>query len=537
MKKILAMILAAVMLLALAACAPKDDASAGTTEPVVKDPVHCICGANEGEDHLGTCEGKEIQWTAWTGDTLPTESGYYYAAHETDKVTLKHTDYSTTPAADGKTRNIVIDLNGKAFTGPGDLLINLDAEMFFTITDSSAGHTGSISGDPAATATRSHALVHVGDVEEATKATFNAYRVTFDNSALENSGKDGATISLAQSNVMNLYSVTVRGGSVIGNGGAIYNGGLTSMYDCTIYGAKAGNTDDDGGMNHSGLGGAIHTDNSITMVDCTIYGAEAGRGGAINIFGGDIVMEGGVIYGGNVQKCAAAVNMKAMYEEGASFTMKSSAKGDPVIDASQCYSNSFAGAINVDGYVTLTKFTMESGEIKGGVAHGGGGGAAILLQDTANEGADLKGVFIMNGGTITGGVTKAESGQGGGAINVNTGGALYLNGGTITGGSDVGPNKAGGVYVIGTKCEVVIGGDAKITGNEGCDVFVAGANLLQIAADWTGNGDTPLAIGLAEDVTVFAAAKEGATLTEDFVAYFSVAEGTIELADNTLKVG
>lgn len=537
MRKIIAMLLATFMILVLVACAPEEDpgTTVGTTEAVAKGPVHCICGANEGEDHIGLCTGEEVEWTPWDGNSLPTESGYYYAAHEADEVTLNYTDYTMNLAAGGMAREIVVDLDGKTFKGPGDQQVVLDAVMSLTITDSSTGHKGSIIADAELTPTRMHSLFHLADAEGDTSCTLNVYRVTLDTSALKDSSKDGSVISVMASNALHMYGATVRGGTVIGNGGAIYNAGTVVLRDCVVYGGEVKAREDDTGIHSSGLGGAICTLGDVRMVDCTIYGAPAGRGGAMHIAGGDTVMEGGTIYGANVTKSACAINMKAGTEDPVSFTMKSGKKGDPVIDASQNASGGFAGAINIDGYIARTEFTMECGEIKGGRILGAGGGA-VLVQDTLNDGADLRGVFIMNGGTVIGGFADSESGQGGGAFNVNTGGALYLNGGTITGGKDISKNKAGGIYLIKGNGKLVIGGEAKVTGNEGCDVYVATGNSITIADDWAGNGDAPLVIGLQDGKGVFAVADEGAALTDAHVDYFTTEEGTVELVDNTLKI-
>ena len=534
MKKIIAMLLAVVMILTLAACAPdggKD--TTGTTAPAFDGPVHCVCGANEGEEHVGDCTGEKVQWTAWTGTTLPTESGYYYAAHEANEVTLGYTDYTMVLAADGKARDIVVDLNGKAFSGPGDQQIVLDAAMTLTITDSSAEHKGSISASDDLTYSRQHALIHLGDLEEGNTATLNLYRVTLDASAVEYSEKDGAAISVMATNVLNMYNTTVVGGSVIGCGGAIYNGGTANLYDSIIYGAEVVNTEEDTGVSISGLGGAISTDGNLKLVDCTVYGAPAGRGGALNIGGGDTVMEGGIIYGANVQKAGCVMNLKSQRDNGASFTMKSSAKGEPVIDASQNTSGSFGGAINIDGYIAHTQFTMESGEIKGGTAIGAGAGGAVIVQDTMNEGVDGKGIFIMNGGTITGGSAVAETGNGGGSIRITKGGVVKLNGGTITGGKDVGPNACGGIKVESTANKLVIGGTAKITGSEGNDIFIATGKTITIAADWAGNGDVPMVVAMQDGTGTFAVADEGATLTDAQAAAFA---GEVKLVDNTLEL-
>jgi len=293
MKKMIILLLAAAMLLCLAACAPDDSdgTAAGTTEATTAatiDPnavLGCICGANDGEDHIGRCKGEEVVWTAWSDINWPTESGYYYADHEGSEVTLDYTDYTLLLGSDDLPRDIVVDLNGKTFLVPGDEPVILDSEMTLTITDSSQGHTGIVTANQDLTQTTRHALFSLPNAEEGTTASLNIYRVTLDASAIKRGNKDGAVISVTQTNILNVYGATIKGGDVVGNGGAVYNAGTANLYDSTIYGGNVIGSDEDNQTDSSGLGGAIHTSGSLSMVDCTIHGSQAGRGGALSIVG------------------------------------------------------------------------------------------------------------------------------------------------------------------------------------------------------------------------------------------------------------
>jgi len=538
MKKMIILLLAAAMLLCLAACAPDDSdgTAAGTTEATTAatiDPnavLGCICGANDGEDHIGRCKGEEVVWTAWSDINWPTESGYYYADHEGSEVTLDYTDYTLLLGSDDLPRDIVVDLNGKTFLVPGDEPVILDSEMTLTITDSSQGHTGIVTANQDLTQTTRHALFSLPNAEEGTTASLNIYRVTLDASAIKRGNKDGAVISVTQTNILNVYGATIKGGDVVGNGGAVYNAGTANLYDSTIYGGNVIGSDEDNQTDSSGLGGAIHTSGSLSMVDCTIHGSQAGRGGALSISGGAAVMEGGTIYGGNVTRSGGAVNIKAGDGSGASFIMRASAKGEPVIDCAGKFSNNFGAAVNVDGYAGQTHFVMECGQIIGGSADGYSGGGAVLVQDIMNDGIDGKGIFTMKGGTISGGTATSSIGQGGGNIRVTTGGVLNLYGGIITGGQDASGNQAGGIMIEGGASKVVIGGTAQITGNEGNDIFVGSGETIIINADWAGNGEKPVVISVAGGRGTFAKAADGATLTEEQKAYFT---GNVTLVDNT----
>lgn len=541
MKKLIAILMAMAMVLALAACTPDEGngSTAGTTTGAAVDPdavMNCICGANEGEDHIGECTGEEVAWTAWSETTLPDKSGYYYAAHETDEVTLDYTDYTMFISEDGSARDIVIDLNGKTFVGPGDLMVTLDGIMNLTITDSSAEHKGTIKADDSLTSSSTHALIYAkndGDLE--TSNSVSVYRATLDASAVKNSSTPGAAISIEASNTLNMYNATVLGGGVSsGNGGAIANDGTANLYDTVVYGAETIKSEDDGGANNTGLGGAIHTSGDLNLVDCTIYGAPAGRGGAVNVAGGTTTMAGGIIYGADVTNAACAVNMKSLSEGvEAHFIMKASDKGEPVIDCSGKTSGNFGGAFNIDGYNTLTQLTMECGEIIGGTAAGAGAGGCVIVQDTMNDGKDGKGVFVMNGGTLTSGISSKADGNGGANIRITKGGVVKLNGGVITAGKDSSGNNAGGIKVENTAHSLIIGGTAQITGNEGNDIFLASGKTFTVKADWAGNGEKALVVGMADGTGAFAAAAEGETLTEAMAAFFA---GNVKLADNALAL-
>lgn len=524
--KTLAVILALTVLLALpftmGGCTLTNDGGADTANAAAGPITHCLCGANDGEAHIGTCTGEKVQWEPWTGKMLPLESGYYYAAHDSDVVALEPTRYAMHPSFAAK--HIVVDLNGKTLAGYGSMMIVLDSVMTLTITDASEGHTGVVKADQKLPKGLPHGLFVMADDNPTDIATLNIYRATVDASVLEHGEFSGGAISVAETNVLNMYNATVKGSNGYHSGGAIYSRGIANLYDSVVYGGELTYDEEKG----DGLGGAISSGGTLKMVDCTIYGSYTFRGGAININGGEAVMEGGTIYGADTAKSAGAVNLKAEYEGGARFVMKSSDKGEPVIDASGTTTGGFGGAINVDGFNYLSEFVMESGQIIGGTVSSGTGGGAVLVQDTGKGGAEYRGVFTMNGGTITGGIANGN----GGNIRVVTGGVFEMNGGTVTAGQDQGSN-IGGVYVEG---KLILSGEATITGNEGVDVCVASGKMITVGADWAGNGETALSVTMKDGAGAFAAGNEGATLTEDHIAFFSAEEGTISLVDNTLEI-
>lgn len=522
-RRALAAILAFSLLLALpftmGGCAKdKSDAGKAVAQPV----KHCLCGANDGEAHIGTCTGEVVEWKPWTGNSLPVESGYYYAAHDSEVVAFEPIRYAQYPSFEIK--HIVFDLNGKTFAGYGSMMIVLDGVMTLTITDSSKGHTGTVKADQKLLKGVPHGLFVLADDNPTNIATLNIYRATVDASVLEYGEFSGGAISVAETNVLNMYNATVKGSNGFHSGGGISNRGIANLYDTVVYGGQLTYDAEKG----DGQGGAISSSGTLKMVDCTLYGSNTYRGGAVDIRGGEVVMEGGTIYAADTVKSAGAINLKAEYEGGARFVMKSSDKGEPVIDASGTTTGGFGGAINIDGFNYRSEFVMESGQIIGGTVSSGTGAGAVLIQDTGKGGAEYRGIFTMNGGTVTGGIANGN----GGNIRVHTGGVFEMNGGTVTGGQDLGSN-IGGVYLEG---KMIVSGDASITGNEGADICLASGKSVEISKDWAGNGETPMSVAMKNGEGEFAVGVEDAALTDDHVGYFSAEDGTISLADGALQL-
>ena len=482
-------------------------------------PTYCICGANEGEEHIGDCDGKVLTWTAWKNtDSLPLESGNYYLVNDV-QLTKRH---NLNDNAANITEDVVlnIDLNGHTVTGVQAhssgarnfvLLSSMSVNINMTITDSSPEHDGLIRSHPQRTESANQGVLFFLFKNSGSKtATLNLYRVELD--ASNDTGTTGVAIHVDAPNVLNMYGTTVKGGTATNNtqgggaiysggtvkiangsvihggsatnGGAIYSSGKLTLTESTVHGGTAA-LPANGDTNTTGQGAAIYSTGTLTMTDSTIHGGQAYRGGALSIAGGTATMEGGIIYGGIVEKSSGAVHLRALSTSGASFTMKASAKGEPVIDASGKIMEGFACAVNVDGVNGSSSFTMECGTIYGGTTTGTTGGGAVIVQDTSNHG---RGIFLMNGGLITGGVAENAEGYGGGNVRISTGGTFRMYGGTITGGRDLGNCNAGGIKVESAANELTIGGSAKVYGNAGSDVYLNGDKHISIADGWEGNG-------------------------------------------------
>jgi len=546
---------------------------------------HCLCGANGEEAHIGDCNGDVLTWTAWESTTtLPTENGYWYLA---DNVTLSGDNRWKL----GKTDNsaLYLDLNGKTVTYSDDIraiTVYRDAtvDTNVVITDSSVGHTGTIVNNYTAdNCGYRGSVLYMYTAGSNSVGTMSIYRTTIDAEAVTcTTGEPGTAISVEKAHTLNLYGVTVKGGTSTENtgkgGGAIYNSeGTVNIADgSVIIGGQAatagaiGNTGtltitdsevtmpkgktvaSNGGAirirsgavtiinstitgaemtnSSTGNGSAIHIHGgSLRLVDSTVYGAKTGAfGGALSLAGSSVsvTMEGGLIKGGNASG-GCAVNIA---DAGGSFTMKASEKGEPVIDATGCTAASYGAAVHVSSWnttVNKSSFTMECGEIKGGTVTGnGGGGGAVFVQGGGGGTA----TFTMNGGTISGGkITDAANTKGGGNVRLGgTGTAFNMNGGTITGG-ETANGKGGGVYVSAGNT-FQISGNAKISGNVANDLFVETGTKIVIGADWVGDAENAMVVSMADGTGTFATAAEGVTLTEEQKAYFA---GNVTLVDNT----
>jgi len=158
------------------------------------------------------------------------------------------------------------------------------------------------------------------------------------------------------------------------------------------------------------------------------------------------------------------------------------------------------------------------------------------VQDTNCNGK--KGIFEMNGGTVSGGTSNSTTvGYGGGNVRVTIGGKFEMNGGIITGGTA--GNNCGGVVVTGDYSVMILSGDAKIYGNNGCDLFLNTGRTITVKDDWEGNGDVPMAVKTAatvpeEGLTI---ANASGTLTDTHAASFTGADNyDAALVDNTIKL-
>ena len=637
------------------------------TEPTVPaEPVgptsHCLCGANNGEKHIGDCDETPIEWKPWNDpDHLPTENGNWYLV---DNVTLtKSTNANNPDDATWRLNNgadnsdLKLDLNGKTINAPTGFRVmtvyrqgSKDANI--VITDSSVGHTGTITSSKGPGAT----LFYLIDGTNTTKATVNVYRATLDASAVTASTDDGGAIRVNAGQTLNLYgaklkgctssgsggsalsvysgTVNIKDGSVVtgkklnaGLGGTIFNdAGTVNIIDSTVNGGEIGTSSNGGAINNQNggnmtiqnslvvgtkanyggaiattgaatqmqiinstisggtantNGGAIHNSGTLTITGGTVTGTKAANGGAISnsktlnitdstINGGQVTGGGGAIYNSGTltlknttvkaQETAAGTNVAdnggaifstgtvtvtggeiigghvgtsggAIAAHGGSFTVT-----DVEIDATGKVAGNRGAAVAVGNSGAVT-FTMNGDTtiIGGTTADTKPGGGAVTVQDTQETVANRNAQFIMNGGIIRDGSTGSytTAGYGGGNVRVTSGGKFYMNGGTITGGSDNGGAKAGGVMLTGSG-EMTISGSAKITGNDGCDLYLNGRTIT-IGDGWEGNGEDAMVVEIANVDGAFTSA---ANATEEYAKHFKTLlnGGTIEAREDGLYI-
>jgi hypothetical protein len=270
-------------------------------------------------------------------------------------------------------------------------------------------------------------------------------------------------------------SLTMTGGAITGNattngfgGGVSVESGTFTMDNVTV----SGNTADSHG------GGVYFTGTTFTVNGGTISGNTTnGYGGGVYFYsGGDFIMEGGTIIGGEAPSDANIAldgggvffdGYGVEYDHSGDFTMRGgSISGNNAI-APDAYSGNGGGV-----YVTGGTFEITGGTISNNRATTNGGGVYITGSGTT---------FKMSGSTanISGNnATSTDPSYGnGGGVYVSYG-TFIMEGGTI-GGSVADANTAengGGVYITGSGTSFTMSGNAKISGNTATNTVTTSAN-------------------------------------------------------------
>ena len=196
--------------------------------------------------------------------------------------------------------------------------------------------------------------------------------------------EDFRIFHVAQTGVLTLDGVTVRGGSAVGEqasslGGGLFNCGTVTLTMTTITGNSA---------QHHG-GGIYNSYGNMTLINTTISGnsSEVVAGGIWNQ--GNMTLTNTTITGNSASGCGGIWNA----------TGKNMSLTDTTISGNSA--ESYAGGINNQGNMTLTNTTISGNSVQGLGSYGGGiynSGGDMTLTNTTISGnsAQYKGGGIYN---------------------------------------------------------------------------------------------------------------------------------------------
>ena len=531
-KKILAMLLAVALTVALAA-----PAISTTAKAAAYNPYHCICGAKQYASAEATepsstngkcnCDGVNHTWTAWTftgGETIST-SGYYYLTG--DKTV------SSTITLSGNIE-VTLDLAGKTLSSTGRMFTlngtgSTETTLTFNVSDSVGG------GEMTTTSAASGAVIWDNWQSDNQKAkTVNIYGGKLSSASTSTSSSNGTAICMyVGTGYLNIYGGEITGSKTSGKGGTIY----LDYSKCTIYGGVInGVSTNQGGafyMNSSGArlninggvisGGSATTNGGtifqnagqLTMTGGVILGGTAGYGGGAICTLATTKISGGAILGGTAQWNSTASADKAKRGGGAIFVAggTTTISGDAVI-----------GSATYEG----TKYTSKA--VWGAVIHQSAGALNITGGTICGEATKADDVETLNGGaicvyasttTISGGTIFAgyAKDNGGGIALFKSGTKLEMSGGTIdatgvTSGHGVAiGNNAGEVIITDGK---IIGGNTTGSGGTAISSFTSGNKLTINGGIITGgihNGSNTVGRGGAVRVSGGTLVMTGGTIT------------------------
>lgn len=316
-KRILAILL--VLALVVVAGVVAVSATTPTVEEVIASAYVCPCHStpiDEIED-----------WVELTADTTELVSGTHYCV--TTDLTV---DPANTTWFDGITdidTVIKLDANLTMASGHRFMITGEDCKITIcgtgTLTGSANGGGGviglgtssvlnlfdaTLNSSRTSAFTQAAGIVNVKAGVSGAKTTFNMYSGTLEITTCK-ANVNGGLVNLAAYTEMNIYGGILNApDSSTKHGAAIYMSAATAslhMYDGTINGGEGANR-----------GGAVGIyGGSFVMDGGEIIGGEADRGGAVGIGSGSFTMNGGSISGATASITGEAVNVQA----GCSFTM------------------------------------------------------------------------------------------------------------------------------------------------------------------------------------------------------------------------
>lgn len=245
----------------------------------------CLCGAAEGEVHIGQCDGTLIPWQAWGKDaSLPIGDGYYYLTK----------DVATNQNGVKAGAHVHLDLNGKTVTAEDGSRIytTFNEDSHLTVTDSSENHTGKLVTTAESTAQGLGVWVRYG--------SFTLYRGTLDASKSATT-MSGVAVCVDKNAEFTMYGGTILGGTALlnssgqyGSSGSVHVSGTFHLVD----GIVANGLSTSHGGNISVMSGArFNMSGGKVMGGMNLEGGKSG--GNIYIAGGAVMnLSGGTVSGG-----------------------------------------------------------------------------------------------------------------------------------------------------------------------------------------------------------------------------------------------
>ena len=255
-------------------------------------------------------------------------------------------------------------------------------------------------------------------------------------------GNAVGVFNVASGVTSSLSGLTITGGSVVGNGGGLYNQGTTTLTDCTISGNSAAY--DMNRFTPTGDGGGLDNVGTATLSGCTIsgnsasgsqMGGQSGQGGGLyssdqitltncTISGNSAYSAGGLLNQGTATLTDCTVSSNSAGTGGGLLNLNTATLTGCTISANSAYS---AGGLFNFGTATLT-------------------GCTISANSAANRGA---GLYNFGTATLTGCTLSGNSaGYGAGLFNqgpstftdctfsgnsaAHTGGGVYCDLNTVT---------------------------------------------------------------------------------------------------------
>ncbi|MEO2047541.1 MAG: hypothetical protein ABGX16_13325 [Pirellulales bacterium] len=311
-----------------------------------------------------------------------------------------------------------------------------------------------------------------------------------------------------------IHGLTLIGGDVSGDGGAILSAETLQLVDSTITGNATGDGASGGSYGESsGFGGGIYSYGALTITDSVISGNSTGDGGNTTGVGygysaGSSGSGGGIYSYGSLSVTDSVISGNSTGAGGYGGYGSGSSGGGIYSDGTLTISNSTITGNSADeggGIYSYGVTNITDSMISGNNAYDGGGvtsgGTTTIISSTISENTGVFGAGLSAFGTNTGTTTISDSTISGNAGEVGGGIAVY--GMTVIRSSTISQNTAlfagGGIFSssnldYGTSLTLtnstVSGnttGDGKSDDGYGGGLYNAGGLALILHSTITGN--------------------------------------------------